>query len=62
LLKKFVMLFVINKKQVTLDIPVKKIIQTSLKKKDISAYYTNKINFMDYINFDYRKAKSFKKL
>uniref|UniRef100_A0A6C0J4J2 Uncharacterized protein n=1 Tax=viral metagenome TaxID=1070528 RepID=A0A6C0J4J2_9ZZZZ len=56
------MLFVINKKQVTLDIPVKKIIQTSLKKKDISAYYTNKINFMDYINFDYRKAKSFKKL
>jgi len=53
---------IINKKQVTLDIPVKKIIQTSLKKKDISAYYTNKINFMDYINFDYRKAKSFKKL
>lgn len=46
----------------TPEIPIKRISQTSLKKSDKSAYYASKINFMDYIDIDYRKAKSFKKI
>lgn len=45
----------------TPEIPIKRTTQISLKKSDIAAYYASKINFMDYIDFDYRKAKTFKK-